>query len=118
MIKMQLVRDKISVNELKPMAEKMYGNLVKAVVDIVQEIMIVDAGLHADEEFCLLEEHDSQQENLWGINLFPDKFGTEDFIVFDSMINIRPREGNRTRGVEDPKIQARIRAVVNKLVVS
>lgn len=117
MIKMQLVRDKISVNELKPMAEKMYGDLVKAVVDIEQEIMAIDAQLHADEEFFLLEEHDSHQENLWGINLIPEKFGTEEFIVFDSMINIRPKEGNPSRGVHNPTIQEKIRFIVNKLVI-
>lgn len=93
----------------------MFDNLVKAVVDVEQEIMIVDAGLHADEETFLLE-NGSQQEHLWGINLYPEHFGTENFIVFDSMINLRPRQGNRTRGVDNPTIQAAIRRIVLKLV--
>ena len=114
---MQTVREKISIEELKKMAPKMFGNIVKAVVDIEKEIMVVDAGMHADEEQLLLEEEGSKQENLWGINLYPDKFEDKKWIVFDSMINLRPSYGNRTRGVDDPRMQEKIRIVVNKLVV-
>lgn len=113
---MKIVRDKITVAELKIMSEKMFEKLVKAVVDIEQEIMVVDAGMHVDEEFLLLEECDSQQEHLWGINLYPYKFGTHEFVVFDSMINLRPSQGNRSRGVENPEIQQKIIKVVAKLV--
>jgi hypothetical protein len=113
---MKVVKDKISIAELKPMSEKMFGRLVKAVVDVEQNIMAVDAGLHADEEFFLLEEENSEQENLWGINIFPDKYGQDGFIVFDSIINLRPSQGNRSRGVDSPEIQKQIKKIVNKLV--
>lgn len=112
---MLIVQNKISVQELEQMAEKMFEKLVKAVIDVDQELMVVDASFHADQEFLLLE-NGSQQESLWGINLYPAKFGKEDFIVFDSMINQRPSWGNRTRGVDDPKIQQKIRAIVHKKV--
>jgi len=111
----QIVNDHISIAELKIMSEQMFGSLVKAVVDIEKEIMVVDADLHADEELILLEEG-SQQENLWGINIYPDRVGDLSWIVFDSMINLRPSQRNRTRGVENPQIQEKIRAIVNKLV--
>lgn len=113
---MKLVDKTITLAELKQMSEKMFNNIVKAVVDIEKEIMVVDAGLHADEELLLLEECESKQENLWGINFHPDLFDSEDWIEFDSMINMRPSQGNRTRGVEDPHIQKKIRAIVKKLV--
>lgn len=113
---MQVVDKKISIQELEKMSEKMFGGLVKAVVDVEKEIMVVDAGLHADEEFFLLE-NGSEQEHLWGINLFPTQAGKEGFIVFDSMINLRPSSGNRTRGVDDPRLQEKIKKVVHKLVV-
>jgi len=112
---MQVVNNQISVQELKKMSEKMFESLVKAVVDIERGTMVVDASMHADEEFFLLEDG-SLQENLWGINLFPDKWGKEEFIVFDSMINLRPSQGNRSRSVEDPKIREQIIAIVNRLV--
>lgn len=92
----------------------MYDDLVKAVVDIDKKIMAVDAELHADQEQKLLEEG-SSQKNLWGINLYPEKEG-RDLIEFDSMINIRPWQNNRSRGADDPKIQERIIEIVNKLV--
>lgn len=87
----------ITIDELKLMASKMYGTLVKAVVDIEQEIMVVDAPLHVDQEQLLLEQG-SKQENLWGINLFPDK-PIDKWVEFDSMINFRPSDGDRSRGV-------------------
>lgn len=114
---MLIVDNRISLSELRVMSEKMFGGLVKAVVDIERQIMVVDAALHADEEFLLLE-NDSKQEHLWGINLFPEKYGTDGFVVFDSMINLRPGWGNKTRGVDDLKIQEIIKKIVNKLVVS
>lgn len=107
--------NKISIKELKQMSENMFGEFVKAVVDIEKEIMAVDAELHADQEKELLERG-SEQNNLWGINLYPDD-EDEEFIEFDSMINLRPSWGNQSRGVDDKNIQNKIRSVVNNLVV-
>lgn len=113
---MQLVKDKISIAELQKMSEKMFTRIVKAVVDIEQGIMAVDAEMHVDEE-CFLLDEGSQQDNLWGINLHPDQFGNESFVEFDSMINIRPGLGNRSRYVENPLLRNRIISIVNKLVI-
>lgn len=76
---------------------------------------MIDAGMHADEEEFLLEEG-SKQEDLWGINLYPDKWPQADWIEFDSIINIRPSFGNRTRSVDDPSIQKKIINIVTKMV--
>jgi len=111
---MKIVKDSIHLNELNEMAINSFGELVKAVVDIEDEIMAVDAELHADEE-ALLIENGSKQKNLWGINLYPGSPG-EDFIEFDSMINLRPSQGNRSRGVDDPQVRQRIKMIVDKLV--
>ena len=109
---MLIVEDKITVKELKELAGHLLGDLVKAVVDVEKDILILDAELHADMEAFLLE-NGSEQEDLWGINLYPD-MQEEDFIEFDSMINIRPRQGNRSRGVEDINIQNKIINIVNR----
>ena len=108
-------QEKIPKSELVEMSGKMYGGLVKGVVDIEKEIMAVDAELHADLEALLLE-NGSKQDVLWGINLYPEE-SDENFLEFDSMINIRPRQGNKSRGVEDIEIQKRIQDIVFKLVV-
>jgi len=110
---MKLVKDKISIAELKVMAQKMFGNLVKAVVDVEKEIMALDAPMHSDEETELLKTG-SKQENLWGINLHPDK-RDEEFIEFDSIINLRPPQ-NRSRDVKDSKIKEKIIKIVKKMV--
>ncbi len=111
---MKIVNE-ISVKELREMAQRMYGSLVKADVDVAKKIVIVDMEMHADGEAKLLE-NGSKQEDLWGINLYPDKFGTDEFVEFDSMINLKPRQNNRTRGVDDPKIRSQIQQIVSEVV--
>jgi len=89
----------------------MYGNLVKAVVDLNREILVVDAELHVDQEQYLFE-HGSLQDDLWGFNLYPLSYGTDEFVEFDSMINIRPRQQNMSRGVENEEIRKEIITLV------
>ncbi len=91
-----------------------FGDMVKAVVDIERKIIGVDAELHADIEQTLLGQGSSQYD-LWGINLYPEMEG-EDFIEFDSMINIRPGQGNRSRDVQDADTRQRIIDTVNYLL--
>lgn len=107
--------EKISRDELAEMARAIFGDFVKGVVDVEKKIFAVDAELHADLETVLLEKG-SKQDVLWGINLYPEENG-EDFIEFDSMINIRPRQGNRSRSVENLELQKKIREIVTKLVL-
>ena len=94
---MRIITDSITVIQLKEMAAGLFGDMVKGVVDIEQEIIALDAELHADLEALLLE-NGSSQGNLWGINLYPELTG-DDFLEFDSMINLRPSQGNRSRSV-------------------
>jgi hypothetical protein len=110
-----IVRDPIAIATLEAMASRMFGGLVKAVVDVQRGVMAVDGEMHADEEALMLGDG-SLQQDLWAINLYPDQFGTDDFVEFDSVINIRPSQRNRSRSVDDPEIQARILAVVHRLV--
>ena len=112
---MHIIRETIAVSTLKEMAESMFGNLVKAVVDVDQGIMAVGGEMHADEEALLLDEG-SSQASLWGINLYPAEFATPRFIEFDSVINIRPRLGNRTRSVDDSAVRATVMAIVDRSV--
>ncbi len=107
-------KEKISRSELEGMAHS-FGNFVKAVVDIEKGIMAVGGELHSDEEALLLE-NGSQQRQLWGINLYPGLQG-EELIEFDSVINLRPSHGNRTRGVGDEKTRHKIKEIVNSLIL-
>jgi len=111
---MEIITQAITLARLRKMAEARFGDMVKAVVDVEKAIMAVDGELHADEEQLLLE-HGSAQAGLWGINIYPDA-DIEDWIEFDSMINLRPSQGNRSRGVEDPLVRQRILDIVSRLV--
>jgi hypothetical protein len=114
---MEIVREPIPLSRLAELAEGMFGDMVKAVVDVDRGIMAVGGELHADEE-SLLISHGSRQHHLWGINLYPDRHGAPDFVEFDSMINIRPSQENRSRWVEDPGIRNSVLEIVKRLVQS
>jgi len=111
---MMIVRDTLTFEDLRKAAAGRFGDMVKAVVDVDRELVAVDAELHADLESLLLEDG-SAQSSLWGINLYPDLPGDQ-WIEFDSLINMRPSQGNRSRGVEDEAIRKHVRAVVEKRV--
>jgi hypothetical protein len=111
---MKIVSQQVTLDELGRMATGTFGNMVKAVVDVDRELLAVDAELHSDLEALLLEDG-SLQENLWGINLYPE-FHDEQFVEFDSMINMRPSQGNRSRGVDSPETRSAILRVLEKRI--
>ncbi len=110
---MKIIDKVLTTSELKEMAA-MFGNMVKAVVDIDREIIAVDAELHSDLEVLLLD-NGSLQKDLWGVNLYPDLSG-DDFVEFDLVINLRPSQNNMGRGVNDEKLRDRIIKLVNKRI--
>ncbi len=110
-----LIKQPIPLAELREIAAKRFGDMVKGVVDLEKGIMALGGDLHADEEAFLLQTG-SAQENLWGINLYAD-LPMPDMVEFDSMINIRPRQNNRSRGVESQEIREKIIAIVDKLII-
>ena len=115
MTDVEIVREPIDLAHLRDLAEGLFGDLVKVVVDVDRGTMAIGGELHADEEAALLDDG-SSQGNLWGVNLYPTDFGQTGWLEFDSMINVRPSQGNRTRSVDDPDIQCRISEVVDRLV--
>lgn len=111
---MKIVEVTISKQDLSALAQNLYGDMIKAVADIDKGLLAVDAELHSDLERMLLEGG-SAQESLWGFNIYPEQDG-EDFIEFDSLINIRPRQHNMSRNVENPEIRQMIINLVSKFV--
>ena len=89
--------DPITMDELRSLAAGRFGDMVKAVVDLKRGVMLLDADMHADQEAELLSEGAAQRE-------------------FDSMINLRPSSGNRSRGVDDPTTRNVITDLVARLV--
>lgn len=110
----KIITEKMSKSGLKELAKETYGEMVKAVVDVGSEILAAGGEMHADAEACLLN-HGSRQQNLWGINLYPDKEG-QDRIVYTSLINIRPRDGNRSLEIKDDQLRKRIAGIVDRRI--
>lgn len=113
---MQILQHPISKSELARIAGNTFGDMVKAVADVKRGNMAIDADLHADLERLLLEDG-SSQENLWGFNLWVEEDG-DDFIEFDSLINIRSWQGNPSRDIIDPEVREAIKSIVNKFITS
>lgn len=110
----KLIEKCVRKDELLPLQLKGHVALVKAVVDIRRAIMIAGTSMHSDAETLLLDQG-SKQEDLWGINLYLKK-SRDDWIEYDSMINLRPWQDNDSRGVDDPTIRQKIREIVDQLV--
>jgi len=112
-VPLRILDEPVARSELLSLAPEL-GDMVKAVVDVERGVMAIGGEMHADEEAALLDDG-SRQADLWGINLYPAET-SGDWVEFDSMINVRPSRGNRSRDVEDPSIREAIRQVVSSLV--
>src|SRR5262245_51209604 len=110
----RIVRELITLEELRGIAREQFGDMVKAVVDVEQGIMAIGGELHADEETILLDEG-SRQPDLWGINVYPDAAELER-VEFDSMINVRPAQGNRRSEEHTSELQS-LRHLVCRLLL-
>jgi hypothetical protein len=113
-VAIQIVGEPMALEALRRLAQEQFGDFVKAVVDLGRGVLAIGGELHADEEALLLEDG-ARQADLWGINIYPDRSG-EERIEFDSMINVRPARGNRSRSVDDPAVRAQIAEAVARLI--
>lgn len=112
---MQILQTTITRAELVALAENTFRDMIKCVADVKQGLLAIDAELHADLERLLLE-NGSAGEDLWGFNLYPDEEG-EDFIEYDSLINIRSWQGNPSRGISNPEIREAIEKIVSQFII-
>lgn len=112
-----IILDKpVDLDYVRNLAENgLFLEMVKGVVDVGRCKIALDAELHSDLEAIMLEDG-SEQKDLWGINLYPD-YDEDDFIEFDSLINIRPWQGNRSRDVENAEVREKICDIVKKYIV-
>lgn len=109
-----LISSPITRQKLSAIAEEGFGDMVKAVVDVRLKMMAIGGELHSDEEAFLLDRA-SKQTDLWGINIYTG-LPPDQWVEFDSVINIRPLQGNRSRSVDDEMIRSTIIEIVNELV--
>lgn len=113
-MKIKIIKKKIGQEELRKFARETFGEMVKAVVDLGQGVLAIGGELHADEEALLLK-NGSRQENLWGINIYPDKPRNQR-IEYSALINIRPSLGYRSMEIKSPEIRKKIKGIVDRLI--
>jgi hypothetical protein len=110
----ELINSPVDLDTLHKICERGFGNMVKGVVDVEKRIVALGSEMHVDEEQYLLELG-SQQKDLWGINIRPALTFPES-VEFDSMINLRPRQGNHTRSIEDADTRKLIIEIIQELI--
>jgi len=113
-MEIEIIKEKVPLNHIRELARATFGDMVKIVVDVGQKIMAAGGEMHADCEEILLKDG-SKPENLWGANLYPDSSG-DDFIEYQSLINIRPKAGNRSMEIEDEEVRDSVKKVIDSLV--
>ena len=114
-MEIKIVKDSIDRQELITIANEEFGDIVKVVVDVEKGIMAVGGELHADGEALLLD-NGSEQKNLWGANVYPQK-SIENRIDYTSLINIRPAQGNTEMRIQEPEVCVKVKAIIEKLIL-
>jgi hypothetical protein len=84
---------------------------VKLAVDIQRGILVGGGEMHADCEDVLLDDG-SQQEDIWGADWYP----SSQEVKYESLINIRPRQNNRSMEIQDPSIRQHVARITNSLL--
>lgn len=110
---MQILSQAITLTAIQSKHSRFFSKMVKIVVDLARNKLALDAELHADLEALLLEDG-SQQEDLWGANIY---FEGPVYLEFNSLINIRPHQNNPSMDVLDPELQKKISAMVDHWII-
>jgi hypothetical protein len=110
----KIIKDKITKQELEDLAREFYIEMVKGVADIERDIIALGGEWHVDANQVLIQDG-SSQENLWGFNIYVKK-NKEDRLEYNSLINIRPLQNNRSMEIENENIKQKVFEIVNNLV--
>ena len=104
-----ILQNQPTPEQIKDMLQQ-YETMIKIVVDIRRRILAGGGEMHSDCEAVLLE-NSSEQDDLWGANWYP----AEQRIEFESLINIRPRLGNRNIVIQDEDLRQKVESVTREI---
>jgi len=105
-----LVQQRVTKEQLEEMLDVL-GGYIKLAVDIDQKILAAGGELHADCEAVLLGNR-SKQVDIWGADWYP----VTQEVGYESLINIRPRQNNRSMEIQDPIIREQVAQIVTYLL--
>jgi len=105
-----IIRERATKQQLQEMIE-ILETYIKLAVDVERGILAGGGAMHADCEAVLLEAG-SQQEFIWGADWNPS---TQE-VTFESLINIRPRQNNRSLELQDSNLRAKVEQITRNLL--
>jgi hypothetical protein len=105
-----ILRTKVTPEQVAEMLNE-YDSMIKIVVDTRRRILAGGGEMDSDCESVLLEDG-SEQDDLWGANWYP----AEQEIVFESLINIRPRLGNRGVLIQSEELRQQLAGVTLEIL--
>jgi hypothetical protein len=105
-----ILHNKVTAEQLIDMLKE-YESMLKIVVDIRRRVLAGGGEMHSDCESALLEDG-SEQDDLWGANWYP----SEQRIAFESLINIRPRQGNRNILIQSEELRHQVESITREIL--
>lgn len=107
-MKIHLIRKKATSAQIKEMLDTL-SSYIKLAVDIKREVVAGGGVLHADCEAVLIDDG-SKQEDIWGADWLPD---TKE-VHFEALINIRPRQNNRSMTIQDDEVRRKVARIIRE----
>ena len=105
---------KINIEEVKKLADFWYGTMIKGTVDIESGRVALGGDYHI-ESSEILTSSGSKFEDIWGFNIRFEE--NEDGVLeFDSMVNIKPNLGNRSRSINNQEIIKKVTEIIKKFI--
>lgn len=112
--KIRILDKKISVEEVKKLADFWYGTMIKGAVDIEGGRVALGGDYHI-EDSELLTSTGSKFEDIWGFNIRFEE-NKDGVLEFDSMVNIKPNFGNRSRNIGNEEIIAKATGIILRFI--
>lgn len=110
----KILDHKISVKEVKELADFWYGTMIKGCVDVEKGIVALGGDYHI-ESSELLTANGSKFENVWGFNIRFEE-NPDGVLEFDSMVNIKPNFDNRSREINNEEIIKKAHAIIYEFI--
>ena len=112
--KIKILDKKISINEVKKLADIWYGTMIKGAVDIEGGRVALGGDYHI-EDSELLTSTGSKFEDIWGFNIRFEE-NLDGVLEFDSMVNIKPNFGNRSRNIGNEEIIKKATEIILRFI--
>lgn len=113
-MEIKIIKEKISKEELEKIAEENFGNMIKGAVDIEKKIVALGGELHIDASEKLIQTG-SEQQDIWGFNIYIDR-PRENWLEFNSLINIKPAADNRSADIEKEDVKNKIKEIISEII--